>query len=98
MKQLEIQFCRQRLIPPDISREELKKRCSENYPFGERKRHPYKARLKAMRNEFGSKERLKQAQKMGQDDMFAQQWQMLLIDDFVKVLKELRPPSPPICK
>jgi hypothetical protein len=55
---------------PDISREELKKRCSENYPFGERKRHPYKAWLKAMKDEFGSKKRLKQAQKIGQEDMF----------------------------
>lgn len=55
---------------PAISRKELKELCSKNYPFAERKNHPYKAWLKAMKEEFGSQARLKQAQKNGQNDLF----------------------------
>jgi hypothetical protein len=56
---------------PNVSREKLKEIFSKNYPFGERNRHPYKAWLKAMNDEFGSNARIKQAKKIGQHDMFA---------------------------
>lgn len=38
---------------PELSREELKKHCSKNYPFAMRKGYAYKAWLKAMGDFFG---------------------------------------------
>lgn len=62
-----------KITNPNITREALKKICTENYPFGERKNHPYKAWLKAMQDEFGRKSQLKQAEKAGQLDLFTNQ-------------------------
>lgn len=45
---------KQKLEHPELNREELRKYCSQNYPFGERRNYPYKAWLQAMRDHFGS--------------------------------------------
>ena len=37
---------------PNLAIDELKKLCSKEYPFGERKYYPYKAFLKAMKDTF----------------------------------------------
>ena len=55
----------QRLKNPNMSREDLKKYCSKNYPFHGRYGSAYKGFLKAMRERFGYKTRNDQ-----QKDMF----------------------------
>lgn len=45
---------KQQLENPDLSREALRKHCSKNYPFCERRGYAYKAFLKAMRDIFGA--------------------------------------------
>jgi hypothetical protein len=42
-----------------LPKNEQKKYCSENYPFGERRYFPYKAWCKAMRHNFGKPEPVK---------------------------------------
>ncbi len=44
---------KQRLKNPELSTPELKKFCSQHYPFAERTGCAYKAWLKAMRETFG---------------------------------------------
>ena len=46
---------------PDMTKEELRKYCSKNYPFAERKGWAYKAWLSAMKDVFGSKKKSKTA-------------------------------------
>ncbi len=43
----------QRMENPDLSHIELRKHCSKNYPFRERRGYAYKAFLQAMRDQFG---------------------------------------------
>lgn len=40
---------------PAMCRDDLRKHCSENYPFAQRKGHAYKAYLEAMRDVFGDR-------------------------------------------
>ena len=44
----------QELENPNLDRKELRKHCSKNYPFRERKGYAYKAFLEAMRDVFGA--------------------------------------------
>lgn len=44
----------QKLDHPEMSHDELRKHCSKNYPFCERKGWAYKAFLRAMRDHFGA--------------------------------------------
>lgn len=39
---------------PDMDKQELRKFCSKNYPFNERRGYAYKAFLEAMKDEFGA--------------------------------------------
>tara|TARA_R110002072_G_scaffold238329_1_gene395715 strand:- start:50962 stop:51177 length:216 start_codon:yes stop_codon:yes gene_type:complete len=50
----------QQLGNPELSRLELRKHCSKNYPFRERSGYAYKAFLKAMNDVFGATRRKKQ--------------------------------------
>jgi len=44
----------QQLENPELSMPDLRKYCSKNYPFAERKGYAYKAFLEAMRDVFGA--------------------------------------------
>lgn len=50
----------QQLENPGMSHDELKKHCSKNYPFCERKGHAYKSFLQAMRDVFGASRKPRQ--------------------------------------
>ena len=54
----------QRLKNPNMAHVELKRHCSKNYPFSERKGAAYKGFLKAMHEVFGKKESNKEQQDM----------------------------------
>ena len=43
----------QELKHPEMSRDDLRKHCSKNYPFAARKGYAYQAFLEAMRDVFG---------------------------------------------
>lgn len=49
----------QQLEHPELSRDELRKHCSKNYPFHHRWGWAYKSWLKAMREYFGATRRPK---------------------------------------
>ena len=57
----------QELENPELSRQELRKHCSKNYPFRERQGYAYKAFLNAMRDVFGATRR---APKTNQQELF----------------------------
>jgi hypothetical protein len=42
---------------PEMTRDELRKHCSKNYPFSERKGYAYKAFRSAMSDKFGKRQR-----------------------------------------
>ena len=56
---------------PKMDREALRKHCSKNYPYYERRGFAYKAFLQAMREFFGDKTKMKKATALGQDDLFS---------------------------
>ena len=45
---------KQQMDNPGMGTHELRKFCSENYPFSERRGYAYKSFLKAMRDVFGA--------------------------------------------
>lgn len=56
----------QQMEHPELSRVELRKHCSKNYPFAQRKGYAYKAFLSAMRDVFGA---ARKPQQTAQKDM-----------------------------
>lgn len=63
----------QKLDNSDLGHAELKKHCSKNYPFSERKGWAYKAWLKAMRDYFGA---ARKPRPSAQSDLFLEAKEM----------------------
>lgn len=58
----------QQIENPHLTKQELRKHCSKNYPFAERRGHAYKAFLSAMRDIFGA---ARQPKKTAQGDLLS---------------------------